>query len=153
VSYLPPERTAFAGMSHAEQIARAQHEAYERHAFVEFGYLPRLWERLTIADQELRVRVAQELLERGLVVVLPDCPHPSTTLKRIEVRECDVCGSYPLLFENWREDEASEATRRERDAHLYAMRTGERGEEHELLPELRRDSTPSVGTLPAQPGD
>lgn len=95
MSYQPPIRHAFDMFEPEERLARMLHEAYERYAAQEFGYLPRAWERLTEADQTLRILVAAELVERGLVKVLPDCPHTNTELRRIEARQCLQCGAYP----------------------------------------------------------
>lgn len=83
-----------------EAIALAQrlHDIYERRALDEYGYLPRTWERLTETDQNMKAASVQELLDGGLVVFLPNCTHPFTTLKRVEMRVCDVCGTpYSLL--------------------------------------------------------
>jgi hypothetical protein len=96
-AYFEIPRTEFVGFSEEEQLARMFHEAYERRAAWQFGYLPRSWERLTAADQDLRIKVAREMIDRQLVKVLPDCPHTRTTLKRIEVRQCDICKAFPRM--------------------------------------------------------
>ena len=101
VAYFVPPRSEFAAFSAAEQLARLWHEAYERYAFNEFGYLPRLWEQLTDADRLLHIQVAEELMLREVVAVLPACDHRVSTLKRIEVRQCDICGGYPRLISHY----------------------------------------------------
>ena len=85
------------------------HESYERHASNMYGYMPRSWERLTEADQKLRIAVARELIDRDVVKVLPDCPHTHTTLRRIEVRQCDMCKSFPRLRGSYEEPRIIEA--------------------------------------------
>lgn len=95
--YPPPPRALFAHYRDAEQLARMIHEAYERHAVEEFGYMPRKWESLTQADRDLKVAVSQELLDRRVLQLLPDCPHDMTVLKRVEARQCLQCGSFPRL--------------------------------------------------------
>lgn len=79
-------------------VAQRLHDVYERRALDEFGYLPRTWERLTETDRTMKAAAVQELLDSGLFVLLPNCTHPFTTLKRVEMRVCDVCGTpYSLL--------------------------------------------------------
>lgn len=98
MTYPPTPRNQFAGLAPAEEIARAYHDAYERRCWNQYGYNPRPWSNLTNADQQMKIAAAQEMLDREIVMVLPNCAHEETTLRRIEVRQCDRCGSYPRLY-------------------------------------------------------
>ena len=95
--YSPSPRHLYAHLTNAEQLARINHEAYERHAAEEFGYIPRSWDNLLEADRRLRIAVARELLDRNVVGILPDCNHDETALVLIEARKCLRCGSFPRL--------------------------------------------------------
>jgi len=97
-TYPPLPRALIAGLPPAEQLAQTLHSAYEALCYTEFGYTPRPWLALTDSDQRMRIAAAQEVIDREVAMVLPDCPHDQTVLVRTEVRQCQRCGSYPLLL-------------------------------------------------------
>jgi hypothetical protein len=63
-------------MTDAERVAKAFHESYERQA-PSVGYETRKdsavpWENVPEKNRELMIRVSADLLDRGVVAVVPD---------------------------------------------------------------------------------
>lgn len=76
-------------------LAQRLHDAYERRALDQFGYPPRVWDTLGGEEHRLRAEAAQELIDRGVLLPMPDCDHPQEqrTLVRREMLVCGLCGT------------------------------------------------------------
>lgn len=82
-------------------LAQRAHDAYERRALDQFGYPPHTWDRVPPDDRRLKAEAMQELIDAGLLLLMPSCPHPEDErlLVRREIAVCGRCGAPVRMLE------------------------------------------------------
>jgi hypothetical protein len=93
----------------AQSLARMLHDAYERRALDQYGYMPRRWDALPDNEKRLREEAVQEIMQSNRLLLLPACDHPedAQTLVIRETVICGHCGAPPRLLERLAEGVAA----------------------------------------------